>query len=203
MQFDRNKLKTVILHVCKTCPPDRLGAVKFHKILYFLDMLRYIEAGQSVTGCTYSKRPFGPTSDQLLRTLKDMARDGEISERQVDYHGFIKREYLGLKEPEMFRLNDEERALLDDVMHFVCLENSARTISELSHNRPWEMVEFGEQISYRSAFMLIPSQVSQEAFDTVEQGASEIAAAQSANDTVAPVAFAAFRSRVLAELGQG
>ena len=58
MQFDRAKLKTVILYVCSRCEPAQLGAVKLHKVLYFTDMLHYAHAGTAVTGATYRERPF-------------------------------------------------------------------------------------------------------------------------------------------------
>ena len=61
VQFDRDKLKAVILHLCRTVPAERLGAVKLHKTLYFTDMLRYAQARRAVTGATYKKRPYGPT----------------------------------------------------------------------------------------------------------------------------------------------
>jgi hypothetical protein len=39
MQFDRAKLKTVILYACSKCDAEQMGAVKLHKVLYFADML--------------------------------------------------------------------------------------------------------------------------------------------------------------------
>ena len=45
MQFDRSKLEAVILHTCDVCPPAKLGAVKLHKVLYFLDMIHFAQSG--------------------------------------------------------------------------------------------------------------------------------------------------------------
>lgn len=82
MQFDREKLKAAILYACRRCGPNRLGAVKLHKVLYYSDMLRYVQSGRSITGSTYRKRPLGPTCDQLLGTLKDLQRTGQCESRR-------------------------------------------------------------------------------------------------------------------------
>ena len=202
MQFDRNKLRAVVLRTCHRVPPDRIGAVKLHKVLYFLDMIRYATSGNSVTGSEYRKRPFGPTCVQLLPVLREMERDWDLEIRDVDYFGLRKKEYVpAAPEPEGV-LNDEEIALLDEVIDFVCSKNSARTISEFSHQLPWEMAEFGDIIPYSSALLLFPSQPSPEAFDRVQQGRDEIEAARSGADTLAFADIAAFRSRVRSRIGQ-
>lgn len=120
----------------------------------------------------------------------------------VDYHGFKKTQYRSLDGPEIERFNDDEIELLDEVIEFVCFQNSAKTISEFSHQRPWESVEFGDIIPYESAFMLLPSQVTPEAYERVEQGAAEIEKARSNADAMDFGTLAAFRSRVLSSLGK-
>ncbi len=202
MQFDRAKLEAVILYTCQKCPPSRLGAVKLHKVLYFFDMLRFAESGTPATGATYRKRPHGPTCDQLLPTLRELERSSAISIEQVDYHGFRKNEYTAVVKPEMERLNEAEVSLLDDVVDFVCFQNSARTISEFSHQRPWESVEFGAEIPYESAFLLFPTDVSHEAFDRIERGLSDSEATRPRGDALGSGTLAAFRSRVLSSLGK-
>jgi hypothetical protein len=201
MQFDRAKLRAVILHTCSSCPPDNLGAVKMHKVLYFLDMISYAQTGASVTGATYRKRPFGPTCVQLLPTLAEMERNGDLTINKVDFHGLIKHEYIARVSEQKGVLNEEERALLDEVIAFVCHRNSARTISEFSHKLPWEMAEFGEEIPYDTALLLYPSQPSPEAFDRVSEGSAEIEAARQGTSAVDLPVLSAFRSRVLSQLG--
>jgi Protein of unknown function (DUF4065) len=202
MQFNREKLKAVILETCFQCPPERLGAVKMHKVLYFLDMLQFALAGNAVTAATYRKRPYGPTCVQLLPTLREMEISGDISIKDVDFFGMRKREYHANKMPPSGVLNDNEQALLKEVIDFVCHQHSAKDISEVSHQRPWEMVEFGEDIPYSTALMLFPTDPSPEAFEVIEQGASEIEAARSKSNTLGLSKLSDFRSRVLAAHGQ-
>lgn len=201
MQFDRNKLKTVILRTCELCPPEKLGAVKLHKVLYFTDMIAYARSGRAVTGAEYRKRPFGPTCVPLLPILRDMERDGELVVSETEYFGLRKKEFRALSEADMRRLSDEESALLEEVVDFVCHRNTARSISEISHQLPWELADFGETIGYDTALMLFPSQPSAEALDLVEQEAEALEAARSEGDTVGRSTYRDFRSRVQSQIG--
>ncbi|WP_261935739.1 Panacea domain-containing protein [Sphingomonas bisphenolicum] len=202
MQFDRDKMRAVILRACHSCNVEDLGAVKLNKVLYYFDMISYAHHRYSVTGAVYRKRPNGPTSDQLLFLLRDMARDGEMEIRTVDYFGYLKKEYHAkVAEPEHI-LNNAERALLDDVLDFVCNQNTAKSISEYSHKLPWEMAEMGGVIGYETAMLLFPSQPSPEAFDLAARGMTEVEATQSKRGPVAMSSIGDFRSRLLSATGQ-
>lgn len=126
MQFDREKLKAAVLYVCRQCDANDLGAVKLHKVLYFADMIRYIQTGTAITGSTYRKRPLGPTCDQLLPALRELEAAGKLEIKNVNYFGFIKRQFTALVEPEP-KLSSDECAVLDEVIAFVCRNNTART----------------------------------------------------------------------------
>ncbi|RSY88025.1 DUF4065 domain-containing protein [Sphingomonas koreensis] len=201
MQFDRSKLEAVILRTCNACPAEKLGAVKLHKVLYFLDMLHYAQEGVPVTGATYRKRPFGPTCAQLLPALRDMEKERLLDIREVEYYGLRKKEYVPRETEKAGVLNDNEVALLDEVIEFVCERNTAKTISDYSHQLPWEMVEFGAVIPYETALMLYPVQVSPEAFEAAEDGAKEVEAVRSSNILEFPL-LSSLRSRVRAEVGR-
>jgi hypothetical protein len=200
MQFDRAKLKAVVLHTCAKCETDRLGAVKLHKVLYFLDMIHYAQSGMPVTGARYIKRPFGPTCFELLGVLREMRQDGEIAINDVEFWGRSKREYVALVGETPGVLNEEETALLDEVIEFVCYQNSAKSISDYSHQLPWELAEFGEEIPYNTALMLFPADVGPGDFEAVSMGASEIAAARLNENTVDMPLLSALRSRLSAHV---
>jgi hypothetical protein len=202
MQFDRAKLKTVILYACSKCDAAQMGAVKLHKVLYFADMLHYAHVGTPITGATYRKRALGPTCDQLLPTLRDLDKEGALATRNVDYFGFRKKEYIPLKKPETNRLNESELSLLNDVIEFVCRNNTAKTISDYSHNRAWDLAEFGEVLPYHSVFHLFPTQVSQEAMEWASGEVKQIEAERSHDKAVGGTAFRDFRNRVLETRGQ-
>lgn len=196
MQFDREKLKALILHACATCDPSRLGAVKLHKVLYFSDMLYFAETGAPITGATYRKRPHGPTCDELLSALRELERAGDITVREVEYFGFLKKEFIVNKDAELERLSEGELKLIDEVIEFVCRQNTAKTISEFSHTRAWEMAEYGEVLPYESVFFIFPSEVSIEALEWAEKEATKIEAPRSNKESVGFIDFGTFRSRV-------
>jgi hypothetical protein len=200
MQFDRAKLKAVILHTCVSCPRDALGAVKLHKVLYFLDMISYAQSGLSVTGSSYCKRPFGPTCVQLLPMLRDMQIAGEIDINEVEFYGRSKKEFVAHGAALPGVLNEGETELLDEVIDFVCRQNTAQSISDYSHQLPWEMAEFGEIIPYSSALMLFPVDIGPDMFDLVRQGAKEIAEARLNENTVDMSLLATLRDRFQPQL---
>lgn len=203
MQFDRKKMRAVILRAARSCAPSDLGAVKLNKVLYFLDMISYANHRESVTGATYRKRPNGPTSDQLLFALRDMERAGDIRTVSVDYHGFLKKEYHPLVDEPEGALNDSELSLLDDVIDFVCRKNTAKSISDYSHKLPWEMADMGGEIPYHTAMLLFPMQPSPEAFEAAEDGMREVEAARSAGTSMGVRSLGDFRGSILASIGQG
>src|SRR5258706_14791214 len=91
MQFDRSKVKAVILYTCHKCDRSKLGAVKLNKVLYFLDMIRYAWMGAPVTGSTYKKRKHGPTCDQLLPVLRELAAEKKLQINDVTFFGFTNK----------------------------------------------------------------------------------------------------------------
>ncbi len=202
MQFDRAKLNALILYACEKCDPSNLGAVKLHKVLYFSDMFFYAEYGRPITGATYRKRPFGPTCDSLLESLSELAQNGKIDIKTVDYFGYQKKEFHPMGKPDLWRFSKDESELIDEVINFVCINNSAKTISEFSHNRAWDLAEFGEVLPYSSIFQIFPTQVSLEALAWAEGEAEKIEVARSEANSVDFVTFADFRSRVLAARGE-
>jgi len=201
MQFDREKLKTVILYACVKCGPTLIGAVKLHKVLYYSDMLQYARSGAPITGATYRKRALGPTCDNLPSTLRELERSNAIEVREVDYFGYRKKEYEAIGSPDIERLSIEQRELLDEIIDFVCFDNTAKTISEYSHNRAWELAEFGEILPYRSVFHLFPTEVSKESLDWAASEAENIEPQRSRRISVETTDYEDFRNRILEARG--
>lgn len=193
-QFDRNKFNEAILYIASQCQPRELGAVKLHKVLYYSDMIAYVAYEKPITGSRYRKRQMGPTSDHLLSALRDLALRGDIETHEVNYFGYLKKEYHAKRQPDLTRFSRPEIALMDEVIDFVCRNNTAKTISEFSHSRPWEIAEFGAELPYHGAFNLIATQVSQEAFDWAEKEAKSLEAQRSHNHAVEYRAFRDFRA---------
>lgn len=157
-KLDRTKFKDVIYFVCSECDSHELGNVKLHKILYFADMLYFLHTGTPLTGVEYRKQQFGPVARHLAWGVRELCREGRLTVQKRDYFGYKKTDYLA-QTGRAPSLTNIERQILCDVIDFVCAR-SAKEISELSHQAPWENAEMGETIPYYSAYELIPQEIS-------------------------------------------
>ncbi len=158
VQFDREKFKEAILFLASYCPPEELGNVKLHKMLYFADMMNFLEEGRPLTGVDYLKQKFGPTARHLTSAVEELTRDGSLTVKEAEYHGFFKKDYVAAQPFKPSRLAEREVALLEEVADFV-RGKTARQISEISHNAAWDAAELGEVIPYFTALQLVPVEV--------------------------------------------
>jgi uncharacterized phage-associated protein len=175
IQFDRAKLLDVVHYICAKIPVEELGRVRLHKILYLADMLHFAATGRPLTGVEYQKQPFGPMARDLAWALRRLEDNGSLSIRHRDYFGFPKDDFIALRPPDLSRLTTDERRLIDDAADFAC-GRSAREISELSHNAPWETVAIGERIPYFTAFYFYPVAITDEDMAWGEELARKIVA---------------------------
>lgn len=201
MQFDRQKFKEAIVYIASHCEPDRLGAVKLNKVLYFSDMLNYASSGEAITWAEYKKRPMGPTSDYVPRALRELEKESRLKISEVNYFGYLKKQYEPISKPDLSRFREKEIALIDEVIDFVCNKNSATTISDYSHNAAWDSVSFGDPITYNSVFHIFDNVVSEEDLDWADSQAAVIEDARSNNTPLVTAPFGDLRSRVLAVRG--
>lgn len=173
-QLDRAKLKEVVCWVVNSVGPEALGQTKLHKVLYYAEMLTFLATGRPLTGAIFRKRPYGPTCDALLGIQDELSKEGCLEVTRQNYYGYKKTTFalLGRFSPTL--ISADEISLLRDVVEFVCLRNSAVTISEFSHDIVWQMVEFGEDIPYHSALNLVPNEETEDALSWGMSVAKEI-----------------------------
>ena len=196
IQFNRAKFMELVLYICAVVDPQRLGAVKLNKVLYFADMIWFAMTGYPMTGAVYRKRPNGPTTDAVLWALKELRQSGSIQIDEANYYGYRKKVYIANVSPDKSQFSDTELSLVDDIIQFVCYNNTAKTISEFSHNRAWEMAGFGDEIEYHTAFALFPVVVSEDTVEWALSVAHEIEAERSKQPALGYPSFADFRGRV-------
>jgi uncharacterized phage-associated protein len=173
-QFDREKFKDVV-HYAVQRAADRygleaLGNTKLHKILYFADMLHYLDAGHPLSGEDYQRQRFGPTARHLTWAIAALIVEGRISLTKRNYYGYAKSEYAPLLPPTASRLSTGQQSLIDEVMDFVCARTAAE-ISEFSHDDVWSSVCMGERIPYYAAFAMFPAEITDE---DIEEATEEV-----------------------------
>jgi len=158
-QFDRQKFKALLHYVCSVCPPDQVGRTKLNKAAFFSDMKWYLKTGAPLTGEVYLKQSHGPIARHMLSALRELVDEGKLEVKQVDYYGFSKFEYHLRESVDASSFSDDQRQIIDEVAEFVCMKNTARSISDLSHNETWRVAEPGEELPYFLATDLLDAEV--------------------------------------------
>lgn len=147
------KFKELVHYICeKAEDPSCLGSIKLNKVLWYSDVINYLVTGRSITGETYVKRQHGPVPRDVLRAIHDLVKEGRIARGKVDHFGFIKHEYISIYASDKNAFSGSEMALIDEAFEHVCMQNTARSISDETHNVIWEMAEMGEEIPYNAVF---------------------------------------------------
>ena len=164
-QFDREKFKDVVHFVVHYAGsefgPEALGNTKLHKILYFSDMLHYLDMGGPLTGADYQRQRFGPTARHLTWGLRELEAEGRIEVRTRNYYGYAKSEYLAQSAPTETRLSAVQIDLIRQMVRFVCARTAAE-ISDFSHDDVWSSVPMGQRIPYYAAFAMFPAEITDE-----------------------------------------
>lgn len=153
MPFNREKFKALVHYVCHKGGKRRLGATKLNKILWYSDSIQYLHTGKSITGETYKKEKYGPVPSHILPVLEELEQCGSLERGTSKYHGYNKTRYQCLEKPDTSFLNANEKKLVDQLTKVICKEHTAKSISELTHDRIWELAEVGEEIPLFAAFV--------------------------------------------------
>jgi uncharacterized phage-associated protein len=189
-QLDRERFKEVVHYAVHYASSryhvDALGNTKLHKILYFTDMLHYLDTGRPLTGADYQRQQFGPTARHLTWGLKALQDEGRLSVSKRPYHGYLKSDYRSLQEPKRSRISQAHMKLIEEIVDFICAKTAVE-ISDFSHDDVWSSVSMGETIPYYAAFAMFPAEVTdadiEDATEEAARLASEIEAGER-NDRV-------------------
>jgi hypothetical protein len=153
MPYDKEKFKTLVHYVCsRVDDPARLGATKLNKVLWFSDVLTYLNLNAPVTGARYVKRQFGPVPAAILPIIEELKAEGALAVRDVEYFGKPKREFFALRLPDISAFSADEISTVDAVIAAICERHTATSISELTHDEAWEMAEIGEDLPFCTVF---------------------------------------------------
>ncbi len=184
-QFDRERFKDVlhyaVHYACKRYDPDSLGNTKLHKVLYFTDMLHYLEHGCPLTGADYLRQKFGPIARHLSWATESLRSEGRISMSDRSYHGYTKKDYQALVEPSTMRLSRSQTNLIEEIVDFVCAKTAVE-ISDFSHDHVWASVPMGDRIPYYAAYAMFPAEVSERDIEEATAEAIQLVTEMNAAD---------------------
>lgn len=156
-EFDRNRFEALVLYIAHRRRDDgRFGRTKMAKVLFYSDFSIYQDQGESLTGATYIRMPFGPFPEALEETeealeakgLAVLAHDGE---GEYDEKRIIPTKGA----PDLRSLFEEwQIRVVNDWIDRVAAA-TATQISEMSHHHPgWLLAKKnGETIPYETAIL--------------------------------------------------
>jgi hypothetical protein len=152
-RLDWERFKALVHYVCdKATDPSVLGSVKLNKVLWYSDSIHYMIQGASITGETFIKRQYGPVPRHIVRAVSELVSEGKIARGRVDHFGFVKNEYIAIKDAEVSLFSAEQIKLIDAAFEHVCLHHTARSVSEETHGVIWEIAAMGEEIPLSTVF---------------------------------------------------
>ena len=141
------KFKALVHYIVASCEdPQRLGAVRLNKICWFSDSIAYRLTGVPITGETYVKRRRGPVPKTILRALRELEAEGRIHSFDKLMGPYKMKLYVPLTTPNPAVFSPVEREIVDSVIHNICVNHTANSISDLSHDQIWDAANEGEEI---------------------------------------------------------
>jgi len=84
-----------------------------------------------------------------------------LSIRSVEFYEKDKKEFFALPRPDLSSFTADEISLVDEAIEYVTERHTARSISEESHDRIWQLAHIGEEIPYFTVFS-IPAEITEE-----------------------------------------
>jgi hypothetical protein len=150
-----DRTEAVAHYIIARADPNKLGAVKLNKVMWFADLEAYRRFGQTITGqLSYEKRQHGPVPNNIVKSIRRLEQADKIATRDVPTFGGTRREHVWLKKPDVTRFSADEVDILNEAITWVCDNHTAKSISELSHDALWEHAELGEQIPVGAATVI-------------------------------------------------
>lgn len=150
----RTLLRELMLYVAQHCATDpTFGAVKLNKILWWSDFLAYVKFGTPITGVAYQRLQNGPAPRMFVPVRDELIEDGSaVISPESSIPGFTRNRLVPLRAPDLSLFTADKIALVNSVIEFIWNETAA-TVSWLSHGKAWTVAENGEDIPYEAVFL--------------------------------------------------
>jgi len=154
-QSNLQRLADAAHYVIARTEPEKLGATKLNKILWYADLEHYRRTGRSITGLrAYRRMPRGPVPLDIDRAIALLKRDGRIVERKSKVHDYERREFIWLKDPDLSIFSPLELDLINRFIDQI-RDLSAAEISEITHeDELWKELENGDTMPIGAASII-------------------------------------------------
>ena len=115
---------------------SKLGHVKLNKILWCADLEHYRWHGVTVTGLQqYARTLHGPMSQDIVRAVGRLAREGKVEERTVTVTDYTRREMVSLEDPDISVFTGAQIGILDQMINAI-VPLTASQLSRMNRDDP-------------------------------------------------------------------
>ena len=150
------KLAEAIYRICEkaSAHPDSLDQIKLNKVLWYADARAYLQRGESITGDTYIKKPFGPVAQHNRVAVEQLEAAGALRRgKSASGSGFWNTHFDMTGDYARESLSDDEAEIIDGVYRFIVEGNlTSMDVSERTHGEIWQLAENGEELPLYTVF---------------------------------------------------
>lgn len=146
------KFKEMIHYIIYNCESQQILETVLYKLLYFSDFNFHEIYEKPISNETYIRKENGPVPADFKTAKEQLINENKINEEKEIAINYPKYKYNSNKQPELKLLNQEETAVIDDVLDKLSSFNAIK-ISDYSHgDMPWRVAKDGEIMDYEYVF---------------------------------------------------
>lgn len=132
-----------------------LGRTKLNKAMFYTDFSCFADTSCSMSGLVYARATRGPIVDQYDVVFGQLIRQGHLFEESVSYGPIDATVFKTHEEFDASLFTNQELNILERVAEFVNSFDTARELSEYSHQEKlWIENDDGKPLSYLDAYEL-------------------------------------------------
>lgn len=168
------KLTEAIYHICEKAStnPDSLDQIKLNKVLWYADARAYLQRGESITGDTFIKKPFGPVAQHNRVAVEQLKTAGVLRlGRSASGSGHWNTHFDLTGEFPRESLSEEEAEIIDSVYRYIVEGNlTSMDVSERTHGEIWQLAENNEELPLYTVFAERLGEVTAEHIALIREG---------------------------------
>jgi hypothetical protein len=152
------RVAAAVHYVIAKANSSKLGHVKLNKILWCADLEHYRWHGVTLTGLQhYARTLHGPMSQDIVRAVGRLAREGKVEERAVMVTDYTRRQMVSLEDPDISPFTGAQIGILDQMIN-VIVPLTASQLSRMNRDDPlWNELENNAAMSVATgSIMMLP-----------------------------------------------
>lgn len=150
--YNPRKMEAVILFFLSHANNSWLGKTKLMKLIYYADFDHFEQYDQPVTGATYTKRQYGPLTDQGTAALHEMEKADKVRSLEIHDGPYTRFRYEPVEQFDPAVLSQTELQTLNDVAERWRLHTAQQIVAATHGEPPWLAVRDGETIPYELSY---------------------------------------------------